>query len=488
MATRYPWSFNVHFHDVGLDDDDPKPSKEKLDAALVVADKAFAAIRDLGGTFVRTDFPWKLVQPEQPDSTGTKFNKLVIEFCRSYVEAAGKHGIEVICILYQTPTWAKTVCERDPNAFYLYYKDYCKTIAKAMEGKVRYYQLWNEPNNIFTFLNGAKDQFATKINFPLMFHIAETGLHEAGYPWETMLNFLVNAVTELEAFTSVIDATFGTLVNVLTGIRDVAAFLGILDENLSRTLNQAVNDLGAMENLYANSFSWKRAINYYVDMNHVVNPNNRINIYGIDHYPGTWSPRQYEDWSPLNDTATIISRHGKSLAVLETGFTTWEMNEEIKPSVEILEQFALMLTMSIAQPIIDIIKFVFDAILSLIPEPFKSGIVKLIPTADQIRELFKTNINPTIVGLLKSIYINGHTYNEQAVWIDRAIGGLYANPHCSSLKFINWYELKDQDSKPPQMPKDIGELFDIPEKKFGILLMDGTPKKAYQPLKEQIHR
>ncbi len=490
MAQTKPWSFNVHLFDIGLDEENKFPSQKQLDDALESAKKAFTAIRDLGGTFVRTDFSWKFVQPDKPrslaDPTDLKFKRPVIDFFRRYVEAARAGGIEVICILYQTPNWAKDECRRDPNAFYLYYKDYCKTIATEMGGTVHYYQLWNEPNNLFSFTDARKDQFAATVNFPQMFYIAETGLHEAGYPWESMLNFLVNVVTDAELVSQSIDLTFGTVVNGMKLFRDWVWFFGLISQEQYDALTKAIADLGIMENLYANCFSWKRSLNYFVDMNHEVNKNNRITIYGVDHYPGTWSKRPYEDWSPLDDMHGIISKHGpKSLAVLETGFPTWEMDSEFKPSVEILEGLALKLTLQIAKPVIDLIRPFLDWLSSSLPEFIR----KLFPTPEQIEKMFTDTINPTIVAALKYTFLSPHTYQEQAVWIDKSLGSLYTHQYCSELKFMNWYELKDHDSTPPSVPQDIAGLFDIPEKKFGILLRDEhwTPKKGYANLKSRIH-
>ena len=485
-----PWSFNLHFYDLGLGDE-LKDEKAELAAALVEANKCFAAMHELGATMVRTDFPWLLLEPDEEKG----FSPAVLEFCRHYVEAAQAHGIEVICILYQVPKWAKDICKKNPDDFYPLYKRYCKTVATEMRGKVRHYQLWNEPNNLPLYLSDKKDGFALVLDFPRLFNAAEDGLFEAGYhDWVCSINFLINVLTELEEARILVDGFFGTAVKTLEFLYSLIAWS--LSDADKAAFQRVVSNLGCLENNVANLFSWSRGIDYFVTSNHAINPHNHINIYGLDHYPGTWTARPYEDWSPLQTAADILARHPvpahpKLVAVAETGYTTWGMDGILKPSIEYIEKVATAIAMIMIQPILDQLY----AILRLLPQPLQDAVKSLEILISKFIDSLCVILTPAIVDFLKSIYLNDHTYDEQCLWIERSLKGLHDHPQFAALQYVNWYELKDHDSNPPVFPTDftdpigmIEKIFLIPEMKFGILLRDRTHKKAYSLLRQAIQK
>ncbi len=473
-----PWSFNVHFHDMDITDAMERPTDDDLKAGLRAARENFKTIRELGGRMVRTDFPWKLIEPEKGE-----YSTKVMRFCRDYVEMAAEHGIEVICILYQTPDWAKREGSADPEKFYESYKQYCKKVAMEMGGKVRHFQLWNEPNNIFSFLNKDKDLFALYLDFPRMFHIAETGLDEAltplGVAWESSLNFLINFVTEAEFAKTGIDLVTGTLVNVLKAIEGLRLFK--MTDEQQAAFKKAIARFEALENLFANSFSWKRAVRYFLDANDAVNKNNRISIYGLDHYPGTWTARDYDDWSCLADTAAMIAGKGKKLAVAETGFTTWNLDGVLKPGLEGLEETASIIAQqAIVDPLVNELENIITPLQVFPPEA-----ILHLPQTGSLRKQLTDAIKPLIVAFLEYIFMNEHTYAEQGRWIGKCLRDLLNDPHYQELQYINWYELKDQASKPPVFTGS--NLFEVPEMHFGILLdKDCKHKRTYEALREVI--
>ena len=492
MIKRKLWSFNVHLHDIGIEDNNLYPTEKNLQDALNKAECAFKTINDLGGSYVRTDFSWKLVQP---DDNGL-FKADILDFFKSYVELAKSYDIEVICNLYQTPKWAMPGMLCDPQVFYERFKAYCNAIAKAMEGKVRYYQFWNESNNILTFFRD--DYFATLYDFPKMFKMAEDGLRDAGYDYEVILNFLINFVTELDAVSSLVNNVVGPVVDTLVSIRDfdILNKLGpllapiarvFISDDLIRNINLTINQLKALRHLYTICFSWKSAINYYLQENNNQNPDNKINIYGIDHYPGTWTNREYDDWSVLNDTASIVNAYdGKSAAILETGFATWGGDAVLIPAPEHVEETASSITLGIAQLFIDTYRTILNPILGLIPDIIRNFIDSAIHTDDAIRGMFTTIVNPVIAAALKPISSGIHSYDEQEAWIKKSFKGLHENNLWKSQRFINWYELKDRDSTRTLNPENLKDFFDIAEDNFGIMLSFGSQKVAYPALKENI--
>jgi hypothetical protein len=106
--------------------------------------------------------------------TGTRWNNLEPEpgkwdFSRSdmYVDYAERHGAQVLFTLGQTPAWAAA----DPNAHCSYevgcsppanledWRNYVHVLATRYGSRVRYWELWNEPN-YRGFWQGSPEQLA----------------------------------------------------------------------------------------------------------------------------------------------------------------------------------------------------------------------------------------------------------------------------------------------------------------------------------------
>ncbi|MEC4983561.1 MAG: hypothetical protein SAJ37_07495 [Oscillatoria sp. PMC 1068.18] len=111
--------------------------------------------------------PYKLVfwphlepQPDNWDFTGLD----------QIVELAQKHQVELVYTFGLTPDWAATRPE-DPSHYgeapspsepknIADWRDFVQTIATRYKGKIRYYELWNEPNLNY-FYTGTIDQMVT---------------------------------------------------------------------------------------------------------------------------------------------------------------------------------------------------------------------------------------------------------------------------------------------------------------------------------------
>ncbi len=120
-----------------------------------------------GGGFqwIRQGFGWNDIEvggkgdytdrrdPTHPKSAWDKYDFIVNE--------ANKLGINIIARLDSTPDWARTPCDKDglpagcddlkkytkgPPTRYEDYGDFVYALVSRYKGKVRYFQIWNEPN------------------------------------------------------------------------------------------------------------------------------------------------------------------------------------------------------------------------------------------------------------------------------------------------------------------------------------------------------
>jgi hypothetical protein len=115
--------------------------------------RTYASLRDAGVTWARQQFPWEDIEihgkgdfqdrrNEPPRSAWEKYDRIVA--------GAKAHGIELLVRLDDPPDWAYA----DPAASGSMgppddledYGDFVAAVAKRYCGRVRYYQLWNEPN------------------------------------------------------------------------------------------------------------------------------------------------------------------------------------------------------------------------------------------------------------------------------------------------------------------------------------------------------
>lgn len=101
-----------------------------------------------GAKIVRVDFGWKRIQPHPDQWNFTIYDGIVEAF-------AGEH-IEVLALLDHCPEWAIPEGTRpknprrrgaglpDLNA----YAAYCETAAHRYKGKIRFFEIWNEPDAV----------------------------------------------------------------------------------------------------------------------------------------------------------------------------------------------------------------------------------------------------------------------------------------------------------------------------------------------------
>jgi hypothetical protein len=108
-------------------------------------------IRDAGFKFIRQEFPWEdLEQPHKGEFYDTKFNHATWDKYDRIVALANEYGLEVIARLDHPPAWTHASTGGKPSFGppdnYDDYGDFVDVVVSRYKGKIKYYQLWNEPN------------------------------------------------------------------------------------------------------------------------------------------------------------------------------------------------------------------------------------------------------------------------------------------------------------------------------------------------------
>jgi hypothetical protein len=108
-------------------------------------------IRDAGFHFIRQEFPWEdLEQPRKGEFYDTKFNHSTWDKYDRIVALAHEYGLEIIARLDHPPNWTRADGAARGNFAppdnYDDYGDFVSAVVSRYKGKIKYYQLWNEPN------------------------------------------------------------------------------------------------------------------------------------------------------------------------------------------------------------------------------------------------------------------------------------------------------------------------------------------------------
>jgi len=141
-----------HFMPTAIGDDyfDGTSSLARVRRHLLVA-------RESGAKYLRCAFSWNGIEKER--------GKYDWAFWDSLVNAAEENGIELIPYVAYTPEWAARGTQdfwkqppRDPRL----YADFMNRIAARYRGRIRSWEIWNEPDNK-EYWTGTADEFATLV-------------------------------------------------------------------------------------------------------------------------------------------------------------------------------------------------------------------------------------------------------------------------------------------------------------------------------------
>ncbi len=108
-------------------------------------------IHDAGFRYIRQEFPWEdIEQPGKGEFYDTKFNKSTWDKYDRLVALANEYGLEIIARLDHPPAWTRadghTKGYFAPPDNYEDYGDFVSAVVSRYKGKIKFYQLWNEPN------------------------------------------------------------------------------------------------------------------------------------------------------------------------------------------------------------------------------------------------------------------------------------------------------------------------------------------------------
>ncbi len=112
-------------------------------------EETFQMIKDAGIGWIRQEFPWAdIEEPTKGQYWDSKYNQSTWIKYDNIVQLAQKYNIQIIARLDLPPLWAH------PDNSWLStppdnlkdYGDFVYTVVSRYKGKIKYYQLWNEPN------------------------------------------------------------------------------------------------------------------------------------------------------------------------------------------------------------------------------------------------------------------------------------------------------------------------------------------------------
>jgi polysaccharide biosynthesis protein PslG len=135
---------------IGDDYFDGRDTVERIRRHLKIA-------RSAGVHYLRCGFSWNGIEPERGDYRFDFWDKLV--------EEASRANIELVPYVAYTPEWAARSKEefwKQPPSVPADYATLMRKLAERYRGRIRHWELWNEPDNK-EYWNGSPDDFATTI-------------------------------------------------------------------------------------------------------------------------------------------------------------------------------------------------------------------------------------------------------------------------------------------------------------------------------------
>ncbi|SKX56112.1 beta-1,4-xylanase [Mycobacteroides abscessus subsp. abscessus] len=116
-----------------------------------------ATVVDSGARMVRLDLSWPLLEPAEGVFNWAPLDRVV--------NALRSSGIDVLGIIDYTPAWASghsDLVTYRPNTA-AEYGDFAGTVASRYKGRIKAYEIWNEPNGTPYFRPGPDPEFYTSM-------------------------------------------------------------------------------------------------------------------------------------------------------------------------------------------------------------------------------------------------------------------------------------------------------------------------------------
>jgi hypothetical protein len=116
-------------------------------------ERSLHTIAEAGFHWIRQEFPWEDIEIHGKRDFEDRRHEPYRPAWEKYdhiVDLAEQHGLEVIARLSNPPAWTRaltdTIGTRAPPDDLADWGDYVHTVVSRYRGRVRHYQLWNEPN------------------------------------------------------------------------------------------------------------------------------------------------------------------------------------------------------------------------------------------------------------------------------------------------------------------------------------------------------
>lgn len=100
-------------------------------------EKAAQMIQDAGIGFVRMDFLWADIEPEQGKFDFAKYDKIV--------EILAKHDLKILGLLNYNTKWSAKEWNAAPDP--ALFSNYATEVVKRYKKRVKYWEIWNEPDD-----------------------------------------------------------------------------------------------------------------------------------------------------------------------------------------------------------------------------------------------------------------------------------------------------------------------------------------------------
>ncbi len=115
-------------------------------------EQSLRLIHDAGFRWIRQQFPWEDIEiSAKGDFWDHRWNVSAWEKYDRLVDMAEAQGIEIIARLDNPPAWSRAMGDAEgwsmaPPDDYADFGDFVYAVVSRYKGRIRYYQIWNEPN------------------------------------------------------------------------------------------------------------------------------------------------------------------------------------------------------------------------------------------------------------------------------------------------------------------------------------------------------
>jgi len=119
---------------------------------IAKVEQSLALIADAGFGWIRQQFPWEDIEiSAKGDYWDHKWNHSAWAKYDRIVDLAEQYGIEIIARLDNPPAWSRAMGDAPgwtmaPPDDYEDFGDFVYAVVDRYQGRIRYYQIWNEPN------------------------------------------------------------------------------------------------------------------------------------------------------------------------------------------------------------------------------------------------------------------------------------------------------------------------------------------------------